>query len=151
MDKLANDGCKQVLVAPIGFLCDHVETLYDIDIELKRFAAGRGLQLERITMLNDSAAPHRDAEPLCSLHTNPPSVLHREQPPHCRRHRWRGSPVSRLPTPFTNGAAAAGIPIRCTVVDSAPVWGGKIVTHRVGDLVDGGRTRLFPVPETGRP
>jgi ferrochelatase len=56
VDKLANDGCKQVLVAPIGFLCDHVETLYDIDIELKRFAAGRGLQLERITMLNDSAA-----------------------------------------------------------------------------------------------
>ena len=45
-----------MLVAPIGFLCDHVETLYDIDIELKRFAAGRGLQLERITMLNDSAA-----------------------------------------------------------------------------------------------
>jgi ferrochelatase len=56
VDKLASDGCKQVLVAPIGFLCDHVETLYDIDIELKRFAAGRGLQLERIAMLNDSAA-----------------------------------------------------------------------------------------------
>jgi ferrochelatase len=31
-----------------------VETLYDIDIELKQFAAGRGLQLERIAMLNDS-------------------------------------------------------------------------------------------------
>jgi ferrochelatase len=31
-----------------------VETLYDIDIELKQFAAGRGLRLERIAMLNDS-------------------------------------------------------------------------------------------------
>ena len=56
MDKLATDGCRQVLVAPIGFLCDHVETLYDIDIELRRFAADRRIQLERIAMLNDSAA-----------------------------------------------------------------------------------------------
>jgi len=56
VEKLAHDGCRHALVAPIGFLCDHVETLYDIDIELKQFAAGRGLQLERITMLNDSAA-----------------------------------------------------------------------------------------------
>jgi Protoheme ferro-lyase (ferrochelatase) len=45
-----------VLVAPIGFLCDHVETLYDIDIELKQLASGRGIQLERIAMLNDSSA-----------------------------------------------------------------------------------------------
>jgi protoporphyrin/coproporphyrin ferrochelatase len=43
-----------VLVAPIGFLCDHVETLYDIDIELKQRAISRGMQLERIAMLNDS-------------------------------------------------------------------------------------------------
>ncbi|HEU0068286.1 MAG TPA: ferrochelatase, partial [Nitrospiraceae bacterium] len=56
VEELARERHRQVLVAPIGFLCDHVETLYDIDIELKRFAAGRGLQLERITMLNDSAA-----------------------------------------------------------------------------------------------
>ena len=57
VDELARAaGHRQVLVAPIGFLCDHVETLYDIDIELKRFAAGLGLQLERIAMLNDSAA-----------------------------------------------------------------------------------------------
>ena len=56
VEELAREGHRQVLVAPIGFLCDHVETLYDIDIELKQFAAGRGLQLERIAMLNDSAA-----------------------------------------------------------------------------------------------
>ncbi|MDH4187699.1 MAG: ferrochelatase, partial [Nitrospira sp.] len=56
VEELARAGCKQVLIAPIGFLCDHVETLYDIDIELKRLAAGMGLQLERIAMLNDSTA-----------------------------------------------------------------------------------------------
>jgi ferrochelatase len=53
---LACAGQRHVLVAPIGFLCDHVETLYDIDIELKQVASGRGIQLERIAMLNDSSA-----------------------------------------------------------------------------------------------
>ena len=52
--ELAGEGHRELLVAPIGFLCDHVETLYDIDIELKQFAAGLGLRLERIAMLNDS-------------------------------------------------------------------------------------------------
>jgi ferrochelatase len=56
IDGLASAGERHVLVAPIGFLCDHVETLYDIDIELKQFAAGRGIAMERIAMLNDSSA-----------------------------------------------------------------------------------------------
>ncbi|HKT35473.1 MAG TPA: ferrochelatase [Nitrospira sp.] len=55
IEELAREGRRHVLVAPIGFLCDHVETLYDIDIELKQFAAARGIELERIAMLNDSA------------------------------------------------------------------------------------------------
>jgi ferrochelatase len=55
VDQLARSGQLHVLVAPIGFLCDHVETLYDIDIELKQLAAGRGIRLERIPMLNDSS------------------------------------------------------------------------------------------------
>jgi ferrochelatase len=56
VEDLAREGHRQVLVSPIGFLCDHVETLYDIDIELKTFASGLGLQLERVAMLNDSDA-----------------------------------------------------------------------------------------------
>lgn len=54
--ELSRAGQRQVLVAPIGFLCDHVETLYDIDIELRQLAAGLGLRLERMPMLNDSPA-----------------------------------------------------------------------------------------------
>ena len=54
--ELSREGRRRVLVAPIGFLCDHVETLYDIDIELKGLAAKQGLQLERMAMLNDSDA-----------------------------------------------------------------------------------------------
>ncbi|MBM4139301.1 MAG: ferrochelatase [Nitrospira sp.] len=56
LDTLHQAGCQQVLVAPIGFICDHVETLYDIDIELKSLAAGKGMQLERMAMLNDQPA-----------------------------------------------------------------------------------------------
>ena len=47
-------GHQTVLVAPIGFICDHVETLFDIDIELKQLAMNKGLHLERMAMLNDS-------------------------------------------------------------------------------------------------
>ncbi len=48
-----------------------------------------------------------------------------------------GGGISGLSTAYAlhERAAAAGIPIHCTVVDVAPVWGGKIVTHRVGDFV----------------
>ena len=56
IEALGREGQKYVLVAPIGFLCDHVETLYDIDIELKQLAGKQGMQLERIAMLNDSPA-----------------------------------------------------------------------------------------------
>ena len=56
LGELAHEGHRHVLVAPIGFICDHVETLYDIDIELKQLARTKGLQLERIPMLNASDA-----------------------------------------------------------------------------------------------
>jgi ferrochelatase len=52
LDALAAEGHRHVLVAPIGFVSDHLEVLYDLDIELKQRAAGRGVQLERIAMLN---------------------------------------------------------------------------------------------------
>ncbi|MBH0201116.1 MAG: ferrochelatase [Nitrospira sp.] len=54
LDIIQVAGHRSVLVAPIGFICDHVETLFDIDIELKQLASTKGIQLERIAMLNDS-------------------------------------------------------------------------------------------------
>jgi ferrochelatase len=51
--KLAAKGNRQVLVAPIGFACDHVEVLYDLDIEAKRNAAGLGVELLRASCPND--------------------------------------------------------------------------------------------------
>ena len=52
LDRLAADGVSGVVVAPIGFLSDHVETLYDIDVEFRARAEKLGLRLERMEMLN---------------------------------------------------------------------------------------------------
>ena len=48
-----------------------------------------------------------------------------------------GGGISGLATAFAlqEQAAAADVQLRCTVLDAAPVWGGKIVTHRIGELV----------------
>ncbi len=52
--RLAGQGKRDFLIAPIGFTTEHVEILYDIDHELMRRAAGLGVRLERIEMLNTS-------------------------------------------------------------------------------------------------
>jgi ferrochelatase len=46
-------GARQIVVAPIGFVCDHVEVLYDLDIEAKRIADGLGIALVRASCPND--------------------------------------------------------------------------------------------------
>ncbi|MBZ5571509.1 MAG: ferrochelatase [Acidobacteriia bacterium] len=51
---LKEKGHGGVFVQPIGFLCDHVEVLYDIDIGFKRFAEKQGMRLWRAESLNDS-------------------------------------------------------------------------------------------------
>ena len=47
-------GHDGVFVQPIGFLCDHVEVLYDIDIGFKEFAQKHGMRLWRAESLNES-------------------------------------------------------------------------------------------------
>jgi len=51
---LKEKGYRGVFLQPIGFLCDHVEVLYDIDIGFKQFAEAQGLRLWRAESLNDS-------------------------------------------------------------------------------------------------
>jgi ferrochelatase len=53
---LAAAGEKNLLVAPIGFIADHVEVLYDIDIGVKGLARSCGVRVERTPMLNDGPA-----------------------------------------------------------------------------------------------
>ncbi len=56
LDRLKADGVKNVLLVPIGFVCDHVEVLYDVDIEHRGQANELGIRLERTESLNDD--PH---------------------------------------------------------------------------------------------
>jgi protoporphyrin/coproporphyrin ferrochelatase len=51
---LKEKGHRGVFLQPIGFLCDHVEVLYDIDIGFKLFAEREGMRLLRAESLNDS-------------------------------------------------------------------------------------------------
>jgi ferrochelatase len=45
-------GAKRVVIAPIGFLADHVEILYDLDIEARAWAEELGLVASRTASLN---------------------------------------------------------------------------------------------------
>ncbi|NPA91585.1 MAG: ferrochelatase, partial [Chloroflexi bacterium] len=54
VEERARAGDRHILIVPVGFTADHVEILYDIDIELKAHAANLGLHLERTDSLNDS-------------------------------------------------------------------------------------------------
>ena len=50
--ELSAEGHKHVAIAPFGFLADHVETLYDLDIEAKSWCDSCGLKLTRVPALN---------------------------------------------------------------------------------------------------
>lgn len=52
MERLHSEGVDYVLISPIGFVSDHLEVLYDIDIEAQALARKLGMHLERTEMLN---------------------------------------------------------------------------------------------------
>jgi ferrochelatase len=51
--QLSKQGVRSVLCVPVGFVADHVEVLYDVDIEARKRAEAVGIRLERPPMLND--------------------------------------------------------------------------------------------------
>ncbi len=55
-DQIAAEGVKALILQPIGFLCDHVEILFDVDILFRGYAMKRGIHLERPESLNASVA-----------------------------------------------------------------------------------------------
>ena len=54
IEQLSRGGARKVLVVPIGFVCDHTEILYDIDIQAARIAREAGTALRRTESLNTS-------------------------------------------------------------------------------------------------
>lgn len=53
LDNLAGEGCKNILMVPISFVSDHVETLYEIDMLYRDTAQKLGMRLESTRGLND--------------------------------------------------------------------------------------------------
>lgn len=52
LGQLADQGVKNVLMVPVSFISDHVETLYEIDIQYRDLARNRGIRLVRPPALN---------------------------------------------------------------------------------------------------
>jgi ferrochelatase len=56
LDRLHGEGVEKVLVATVGFVSDHLEILWDLDVEARERAAELGLELDRIESLNADPA-----------------------------------------------------------------------------------------------
>ncbi len=54
LEQIAAGGGKNVLLVPVGFMADHIETLYDIDIAIRHHADKLGLNFRRAGVMNDS-------------------------------------------------------------------------------------------------
>ena len=54
LTELSKEGVQRVLIVPIGFVSDHIEILYDIDIIYREKAKSLGMKLKRTTSLNFS-------------------------------------------------------------------------------------------------
>jgi ferrochelatase len=55
ISELSMRKIKQILVCPVGFVSDHLEILYDLDVEAKEYANSLGIALARVPSLNDDA------------------------------------------------------------------------------------------------
>jgi protoporphyrin/coproporphyrin ferrochelatase len=69
--ELARAGERDLLVAPVGFVADNMEVLYDLDIALQRIARSVGVRLERTPMLNDSPPLVNALADVVRNHLNP--------------------------------------------------------------------------------
>lgn len=53
LEAIGHSGAKQVLVCSIGFVADHLEVLYDLDVEAQAYALKEGVELRRTASFND--------------------------------------------------------------------------------------------------
>ena len=56
LERLHREGVRNVLVAPVGFVSDHLEILWDLDVQAREKAQALGLELARTASLNDDPA-----------------------------------------------------------------------------------------------
>jgi protoporphyrin/coproporphyrin ferrochelatase len=53
LEAIDGSGSKRALVCPIGFVADHLEILYDLDVEAQAFARDKGIEIRRTASFND--------------------------------------------------------------------------------------------------
>ena len=54
--RLGREGVRELVVVPVSFVSDHIETLYEIDILYKRLAREAGMDMRRVASLNTEPA-----------------------------------------------------------------------------------------------
>ena len=94
---LAEAGHRAVVMQPIGFLCDHVEILYDIDINFRDFGKEIGLEVTRAQSLNDSTVLIEALQHVLATRTGVDEVLSSTMtPPYATPAEVRNEPLAEL-------------------------------------------------------
>ena len=73
IEQVRGDGYRDVIVAPIGFLCDHMEVLYDLDVQARETAEASGLGYVRSATVSNHPAFVAMLGGLISSHLGQPS------------------------------------------------------------------------------
>ena len=144
--QLARDGARDLVVVPIGFVCDHVEVLYDLDIEARQVADEVGVHFVRAATVNDHPLFIRMLADVVQRRCSSPS-------PPGRGSGWGRRPMPSVPeTPHIAiiGGGIAGLaaahrlvelsreqqrPVRVTLLEAGRRLGGSIATERVDGFV----------------
>lgn len=91
---LAEAGHKAVVMQPVGFLCDHVEILYDIDVNFRDFGRSLGLEVTRAASLNDSPTLIRAVAHVLATRTGTDEALPTEASPRRTAAEVRTQPLT---------------------------------------------------------
>jgi len=80
IDQVARAGHRHVLIAPVGFVSDHVEILYDIDVVFRAYGKSKGIRVWRSESLNNSPLFIRALASIVSARAEALSKVPRGQP-----------------------------------------------------------------------
>ncbi len=142
MERLAADGATSVLVDPIGFISDHVETLYDNDIEHRAHAEALRTRLPPMPMSQRS--PRADRHLRRSGHRRTPIVVDLDD-------RSRGSPSSEAGSPASQPLTASpSAGAKVTSVEKSPRLGGKVITEHSRTVSSSKAVRTASLPARAR-
>ena len=127
----AKDGHSAVVVCSAGFVADHLEVLYDLDIEAKEIAEESGLRFVRTEMPNVDERFIAVLADVVRSHLAEAGAVNRPA-----RVVVVGGGITGLVAAYRLTSAADGAaPVQVTLVESSPRLGGKVRTGDVGGLL----------------